>query len=575
MSKALDFSPDLKLPDDAVTQTFAFLARKGAGKTYGAGKLVEELIGNGDQVVVVDPVGTWYGLRLAANGKSPGIPITILGGLHGDIPLEPSAGALIAKLVVEKNVSVVLDVSQFRKGDRKRFVTDFAEELFHRKKAQRSPMHLVVEEAQVFVPQRTMGDEARMLGAFEDLVKLGRNFGIGVTLISQRPQSVNKDALNQSECLVVLQTNGAQERKAVEAWIVEQGVDIGDLVDSLPSLERGEAWVWSPSWLRKTERIHIGKKWTFDASATPERGAKAAQVEPLDPLALDELAQAMQATIERAKADDPKALRQQLLEARNEIERLKKVAPAPAPAKERRVEVPVLKDGQIKRLEAFLGRLASTSMMLSEHLLEMRRTLDAAVAHQRPGTVAPARTPPSYPPRKTEYKPVPMPPARRPGPVESNGELSEYAQGLLRTLAERHPMQLTPGQLAALSGRSSRSSAFDSSLAKLRKAGLVESRGRHVVLTDSGRALVGAVSSAPTSPEEQQQAWLRVLPDYERDLLKALLDAGHALSREQLGELAGKSTRSSAFDGALASLRRNGLVEIAAGEIQPTEELRA
>jgi DNA helicase HerA-like ATPase len=131
-------------------------------------------------------------------------------------------------------------------------VTDFAEELFHRKKANRSPMHLVVEEAQVFVPQRTMGDEARMLGAFEDLVKLGRNFGIGVTLISQRPQSVNKDALNQTECLVVLQTNGAQERKAIEAWIVEQGLDVGELVDTLPSLERGEAWVWSPSWLRKT-----------------------------------------------------------------------------------------------------------------------------------------------------------------------------------------------------------------------------------------------------------------------------------------------------------------------------------
>jgi len=45
------------LPLDAVTQTLAFIARKGAGKTYAAGKLVEELLGAGAPVVVLDPVG--------------------------------------------------------------------------------------------------------------------------------------------------------------------------------------------------------------------------------------------------------------------------------------------------------------------------------------------------------------------------------------------------------------------------------------------------------------------------------------------------------------------------------------
>lgn len=136
-------------------------------------------------------------------------------------------------------------------------------------------------------------------------------------------------------------------------------------------------------------------------------------------------------------------------------------------------------------------------------------------------------------------------------------------------------MQPTRGQLAALSGRSARSSAFDGAMAKLRKAGLIASDGTRVVLTEPGRSLAGAVNPTATSPEEIRDAWLRVLPDYERDLLKALLGAGHPLTREQLGEVSGKSTRSSAFDGAMASLRRNGLVEVISGEIQPTEELRA
>lgn len=37
----IKLSADLSLPDDAVTQTFAFIARRGAGKTYGASVLAE------------------------------------------------------------------------------------------------------------------------------------------------------------------------------------------------------------------------------------------------------------------------------------------------------------------------------------------------------------------------------------------------------------------------------------------------------------------------------------------------------------------------------------------------------
>jgi DNA helicase HerA-like ATPase len=36
-----------------------------------------------------------------------------------------------------------------------------------------------------------------MLGAIEDIVRLGRNFGIGVSMISQRPQSINTEVRNR------------------------------------------------------------------------------------------------------------------------------------------------------------------------------------------------------------------------------------------------------------------------------------------------------------------------------------------------------------------------------------------
>src|SRR5258708_39613414 len=109
--KQLSISVDLQLPLNAVTQTFAFLARRGAGKTYAASKLCEEMLLARAQVVVLDPVGNWYGLRLASDGKRKAFDIPVFGGLQGDIPLVPGAGSLVADVIVDKGISVVLDVS--------------------------------------------------------------------------------------------------------------------------------------------------------------------------------------------------------------------------------------------------------------------------------------------------------------------------------------------------------------------------------------------------------------------------------------------------------------------------------
>jgi uncharacterized protein len=54
----LRIAEDLTLPLDAVTQTFAVLAKRGVGKTYLALVLAEEMLKNGLQVVVADSVGT-------------------------------------------------------------------------------------------------------------------------------------------------------------------------------------------------------------------------------------------------------------------------------------------------------------------------------------------------------------------------------------------------------------------------------------------------------------------------------------------------------------------------------------
>jgi hypothetical protein len=476
--KALHLSPDLSLPLNAVTQTFAFMARRGAGKTYAAGKLCEEMVVAGAQVVVLDPVGVWWGLRLAADGKAKGLDIPVFGGLRGDIPLEPGAGALVADVVVDKGISVVLDVSLFRKGDRKRFATEFAEQLFHRKKTARTPLHVFVEEAQVFVPQRAMGDEARMLGAFEDLVKLGRNFGIGVTLISQRPQSVNKDALNQTEALFVLQTGGSQERKALKEWVVDQGLSV-DLVNELPSLPIGTAYVWSPQWLQVLKKVKIGKKKTFDGSATPVLGAEPEKERELAPVDLEKIRAAMKDVVARAEVNDPKALRRRVAELEAKLAK----APAqviPPAAKVERVEVPVLKDSQIKRLEATVCRWEKLSKPTQESL----RKVLAAVSRVKDFPVQA----PAQPPRRHTAAPAPLQSreSRPQGPPPATGEGLGVGQRILDTIAMLNVrgLPVTRQAVARWMGIHPNGGRFLTSLARLRESGHLDG----LALTEAGNA---------------------------------------------------------------------------------------
>ncbi len=57
----LHIAEDLELPLAAVVQTFAVLAKRGAGKTYAILVMVEEMLKAGLQVVVADPVGVTWG----------------------------------------------------------------------------------------------------------------------------------------------------------------------------------------------------------------------------------------------------------------------------------------------------------------------------------------------------------------------------------------------------------------------------------------------------------------------------------------------------------------------------------
>jgi hypothetical protein len=69
------------LPVAALDERLAVVGTSGSGKTYATKGLVERLMQAGARVCVVDPLGVWWGLSLAADGTTAaGSPVVVFGG---------------------------------------------------------------------------------------------------------------------------------------------------------------------------------------------------------------------------------------------------------------------------------------------------------------------------------------------------------------------------------------------------------------------------------------------------------------------------------------------------------------
>jgi hypothetical protein len=511
-----------------------------------------------------------------------------MGGKRGDIPLEPTAGALIADIVMNEGVSVILDLSQFEsKAAEVRFMEAFLDRLYRKNE---NPILLVIDEADIFAPQQPERNETTMLNRMETVCRRGGQRGIGVVLISQRSASIHKGCLSQTELMVAHQTTAPQDRKAIREWAEGKGTEEQQktLMGRLAALKTGMAVIWSPAWLDLFKEVTVRRKETFDSGATPRVGMRRRAPKILAPVDIERLRKHMAETIEKMRADDPRLLREEMARLKAELLKAKSQAPRgaapPAPAaapRVEKVEVPALP----RALEARLFKLGADMSREAAGAGERQKRLEASCrsvadglarlveAVRRAGAPAEAAR---RPVRVTAGRPAP---AAAPAEPATNGELNARQTDILKVLG----MFLALGKpevprswVAALAGVSHQSSGYRANVGVAGRAGHLEyGEGSTLRLTPSGAAVAGG-QPAPSRAEILQRC-MGVLSQPRRDILAAL-DAAHpmGLAREDLAARVGKSVTSSGFRANVGALKLAGMAEYATdGEVRRADWMGA
>jgi hypothetical protein len=390
---------------------------------------------------------------------------------------------------------------------------------------------LIIDEAGRFVPQIAMKgslDIADCIGAIEEAVEWGRNYGMGITLITQRSARMNKSVSELAECMVAFQTAGPNSIASIVDWFGEHipKERHKELVARLRKLPRGRALVVSPEWLDFEGEVQIKLADTFDSSATPRPGKSLkAPGRPTKP-DLEKYRERMAATIEKARADDPNELKKQIAALRKQVaEEYLRGRTQEQQARDT-VHVPHIEalQKQLTDVRASYETLRQTCSRLAESLTEASHLRVSEVALSAPvvlGIDSGSRKP------QTEFvrgctgldsaRPIKKSDTgtAKPDALKQGGEMKVL-------VAAAQYNGVTRDQLSVLTGykRSSR----DEFISRLKSKGLIEQSGETLKATQLGMRTLGSNFAPLPTGANLLAYWRQRLSPGERAILDAAID---------------------------------------------------
>ena len=561
MNHPLHFSDSLRLPIDAAAARFVILGKSGAGKTNSDTVMIEEFVGAGVPVIVIDPLGNMWGLRSSADGESPGLPIAIFGGRHGDVPLRADRGVYVADMLAE-GVSAVLDLSLMTRDEQHEFVADFLPRLLSRVRVN---MHVALEEAETFAPERaTSKPHGRVRAATTVFARTARNNGMGWTFSTQKPQLLAKDVIDSSTAFLAMKMTGELAQDAIGAEVRSRaGKTLAtSIITELPRFGRGEAWLIPDSdWLGDlqgeipTEPLRFRFRWrrTFDSARPPKVGEERRDPRVLADVDIARLRAEMsdEPTVDTADVEALRA-RIKVLEASAASEMSAGIAEEEVAA---RIASAIQAERaeskrELERLTTPLAKVRDIVMAaLGDGLVAMTRESPAAIVADVERSI-PAAVPAAVkqPPR-VETKPV--------GPL---GQRIIEAIGWWAAAGVAAP---TRDQVGFVSQAKPRGGHFANTLGMLRSQVLIDYPGPGLIsLTPAGRErLPVGLPGKPTRRTLHERAMSVITEGSQRRVFQVLANTNGPLKRETLADQAGFTAGGGHFANTLGAMRTAGLID--------------
>lgn len=536
---------------DYAGQGNAILGIRDAGKTYTALKAAEELIESGIPIIAYDPVGVWKNLKVGT-GKHKGYPVVVAGGEGADIRLTATNAVDIVRAAMKENISLVIDLYSpelIHKSTWIKIVQETVDLLMYENKSY-SMRHIFVEEAAEFIPQRIQPQQSKVYASLERLARMGRNARLGMTIINQRAEEVNKAILEICAMCLLHRQIGKNSLKSIQQWLdLRQLDDVADIIKSLPNLSQGQCWIIGQT--AQPKLIQIAKRNTAhpDPKNWKDPEIKAATV--------DVSAFVSKMNQQLHKKEAPKKLTNELKQNADEFQKLREAA---------------------QRNSDAYRELQKKCTELQKEIMTLRSALSSIgkiIAHSasKPSVNVEAVNPESIrvhlPMRISvpkQPKPTPIP---RSLPAATGTNLGKAARTILNFLGTYENRSFTKAQVAIACGYSASSGGFNNALSELNTAGVLNREG-------------GKLSAVPPLPFEIEpqpysiETFKSKLGKCEREIYEVLLEnPTRAYSKSDLANNTATtySHESGGFNNSLARLNTLELIVRDRGMIMLNPEL--
>jgi len=229
----IKISPNTKIDLDKLIATRMLInTNSGGGKSWAIRRFLEQSYGQVQQIII-DLEGEFSTLREKFD--------YLLVGKEGEIPTHIRTAELLAKKLLELNVSTIVDLSELRHPERITFVKRFLDSLINSPKNLWHRVIVVVDEAHQFCPEKAKSEAALSV---IDLMTRGRKRKFCGILATQRISKLNKDAAAEANNYMIGRTGLDIDMKRASELL---GFTSKDEMRGLRDLKAGEFHAFGPA----------------------------------------------------------------------------------------------------------------------------------------------------------------------------------------------------------------------------------------------------------------------------------------------------------------------------------------